>query len=169
MKHSYLLRGQTYSIDLAPFAGGFMASYAGKSLPVEILRVEGKRIDLLIDGQVTQAWVTRDGSNTWVTIHGHTQVLGTTTETRKSARQSSQAGSLTAPMPGLVRSVNVAEGDLVKKGQTLAIIEAMKMENKVAAPFDGTVKKTMVRPGQSVERDQLLVEISAQADPIATE
>jgi acetyl-CoA/propionyl-CoA carboxylase biotin carboxyl carrier protein len=168
MKHTYVLRGQTYSIDIAPAGGGFVASYAGKSVPVEMLRADGQCMDLLINGRITQAWVTRDGSKTWVTVNGQTQVLSAATETRKNSRLGSEVGSLTAPMPGLVRSVNVADGDIVKKGQTLAVIEAMKMENKVAAPFDGIVKKTMIHPGQSVERDQLLVELSARTDPSET-
>lgn len=137
-------------------------------MPVEVLRANGHRMDLLIGGRITQAWVTLDGANTWVTVNGQTEVISTATETRKNSRRASEVGSLTAPMPGVVRSVNVADGDIVKKGQTLAIIEAMKMENKVTAPFDGIVKKTMIHPGQSVERDQVLVELSAQIDPSET-
>ncbi len=65
-------------------------------------------------------------------------------------------------MPGQVRAVNVKEGDAVTKGQTLLLLEAMKMEIRVQSPRDGLVKKLYVQQGQTVEREQLLVEIGEQ-------
>jgi biotin carboxyl carrier protein len=62
-------------------------------------------------------------------------------------------------MPGLVRAVNINEGDAVVKGQTLLLLEAMKMEIRVQAPRDGVVRKLFVKHGQTVEREQMLVEI----------
>jgi biotin carboxyl carrier protein len=62
-------------------------------------------------------------------------------------------------MPGLVRAVTVVEKNQVQKGQTLAIIEAMKMEHKLAAPFDGLVKKLLIIVGQTVEQGQVLIEL----------
>jgi len=66
---------------------------------------------------------------------------------------------LVAPMPGLVRSVSVVEEEAVKKGQTLLVLEAMKMEIRIQAPLDGLVKKLLVKQGQTVEREQVLIEI----------
>ena len=69
------------------------------------------------------------------------------------------AGELTAPMPGQVRAVNVIEGESVMKGQTLMVLEAMKMEIRIQSPMDGVVKSLAVKVGQTVEREQVLVEI----------
>jgi biotin carboxyl carrier protein len=78
--------------------------------------------------------------------------------TRKSGHgHHHAAGELTAPMPGQVRAVNISEGDVVTKGQTLLLLEAMKMEIKVQAPRDGVVISIQVKQGQTVEREQLLV------------
>jgi biotin carboxyl carrier protein len=66
------------------------------------------------------------------------------------------AGELTAPMPGQVRAVNVNEGEAVVKGQTLMVLEAMKMEIRIQSPTDGVVKAVHVRQGQTVEREQAL-------------
>jgi biotin carboxyl carrier protein len=63
-------------------------------------------------------------------------------------------------MPGQVTRVLIAEGDPVQRGQPLIILEAMKMEIKIAAPHDGRVAKVLVKPGQVVERGQALIEIS---------
>ena len=64
----------------------------------------------------------------------------------------------------MVRAVLVTEGEQVRKGQTLAVIEAMKMENKLSAPFDGTVKKINLVVGQTVEREQALIEIIRESE-----
>ncbi|UII22929.1 acetyl-CoA carboxylase biotin carboxyl carrier protein subunit [Fulvivirga ligni] len=63
-----------------------------------------------------------------------------------------------APMPGLILQVNVSEGDEVKEGDALMILEAMKMENVLKAPGDGTVKVVNVAQGDSVEKNQVLIQ-----------
>jgi pyruvate carboxylase subunit B len=69
---------------------------------------------------------------------------------------------LKAPMPGLVVAVHAQEGDTVKSGQGLIILEAMKMENELRAPWGGTVKSIRVSAGQKVEQGQLLMVIAAE-------
>lgn len=66
--------------------------------------------------------------------------------------------TLTAPMPGTVVEIKVKPGDSVKKGQTVLVYEAMKMENEVEADRDGTVKRVFAAPGQPVAADAVLVE-----------
>lgn len=60
------------------------------------------------------------------------------------------AGALKSPLPGIVVGVNVNVGDVVKKGQQVATLEAMKMENALSAPIDGTVQSIDVNVGDSV-------------------
>jgi biotin carboxyl carrier protein len=62
-------------------------------------------------------------------------------------------------MPGQVRAVNVSAGDAVEKGQTLLVLEAMKMEIRIQAPMDGVVGRLVVGEGDTVEREELLVEV----------
>lgn len=63
-----------------------------------------------------------------------------------------------APMPGLILSVDVAEGQEVQEGDTLLVLEAMKMENAILAPQSGTIKHIAVEKGMAVEKKSLLVE-----------
>ena len=66
--------------------------------------------------------------------------------------------SVDAPMPGKIIEVKVSVGQAVKAGDTLLILEAMKMQNEIAAPADGTVKAINVSAGQSVKvRDALVI------------
>ncbi|MEG0181302.1 MAG: biotin/lipoyl-containing protein, partial [Peptostreptococcaceae bacterium] len=64
-----------------------------------------------------------------------------------------------APMPGTIVNIMVKNGDLVKKGQVVAILEAMKMENEIVAPIDGTVVSVDVEKGQNVNLGDNLVQI----------
>lgn len=67
---------------------------------------------------------------------------------------------VTSPMPGTILSVNVIEGDTVKAGEVLFILEAMKMENEIVAPCDGKVSQVLVTKGSTVETDSALAVIS---------
>ncbi|WP_458387822.1 acetyl/propionyl/methylcrotonyl-CoA carboxylase subunit alpha [Rhizobium redzepovicii] len=68
-------------------------------------------------------------------------------------------GAILSPMPGLVISVDIAEGDPVAKGDRLLTVEAMKMEHTLRAPFDGIVGKLQVSPGARVSENQLVVTV----------
>ncbi len=63
---------------------------------------------------------------------------------------------ITAPMPGNILSVNVSNGETVKRGQVLMILEAMKMENEIMAPHDGVVQSIHATKGSAVESGALL-------------
>jgi propionyl-CoA carboxylase alpha chain len=65
---------------------------------------------------------------------------------------------LVCPMPGLVKSIDVAEGQEVKAGETLAVVEAMKMENVLRAERDCVVKKILAKPGDSLAVDAVIME-----------
>lgn len=69
------------------------------------------------------------------------------------------ANNIIAPMPGQIKAILVREGDMVKAGQKLLIMEAMKLENKLPAPRDGKVKHILVRDGDIVSQGQELIVI----------
>ena len=71
--------------------------------------------------------------------------------------ETAHAKEIVAPMPGLVLSIDVAEGDTVAAGDTLVILEAMKMENVLSSPGDGVVSEIKVQSGQAVEKSQVLI------------
>lgn len=65
--------------------------------------------------------------------------------------------NIKAPMPGLVLNLLVEEGSVVKKGDSILVLEAMKMENNIKSPTDGVVKKINVKKGIAVEKNQVLI------------
>ncbi|NLP58068.1 acetyl-CoA carboxylase biotin carboxyl carrier protein subunit [Lutibacter sp. B1] len=72
---------------------------------------------------------------------------------------SKKSGDIKAPMPGLILNINVKEGQKVKEGDTLLVLEAMKMENAISAQVDGVVKSIEVKKGCSVEKGELMIQM----------
>ena len=84
----------------------------------------------------------------------HAEILGSFDASGKRSD-----GKIVSPMPGKVIKVNVKEGDEVKKGATLLIVEAMKMENYISAPADGVIEKVNVNVGEMVDPSTRLVQL----------
>ena len=86
-------------------------------------------------------------------------------ELRLASAGADTAAGVRAPMPGLVLVLEVAEGDVVEKGQGILIIEAMKMENEIRSPIAGVVRRLAVSTGDAVERDALLCVVEPPGGP----
>ncbi|MER6562830.1 acetyl-CoA carboxylase biotin carboxylase subunit [Streptomyces sp. NPDC001027] len=131
--------------------------------------VTGESVSVTLDGvrhtfHRAADWLGRDG-DAWH-VRDHDPVAASLTGAARAG-----ADSLTAPMPGTVTVVKVAVGDEVAAGQSLLVVEAMKMEHVISAPHAGTVAELDVSPGSTVAMDQVLAVIaptSAEAaDPAA--
>ena len=81
-----------------------------------------------------------------------------------SAEETAGAGAVVAPMHGLLLDVFVASGDMVAKGDRLAIFEAMKMQHELLAEVDGEVQAVHIQPGSQISVDTLILEIEPDAD-----
>jgi len=147
------------TLDISSKGKTFTLTLDDKTIQAEVLHVENGKLDLLIDSERVTAYVSSDNAKRWVTVNGQTFVLTKSSGAKRSGYAHHAAGELTAPMPGQVRAVSVSEGDAVTKGQTLLVLEAMKMEIRVQAPFNGVVQSLTVKVGQTVEREQILVKM----------
>lgn len=78
---------------------------------------------------------------------------------KKEVATTGSGEAIEAPMPGTIVNIMVKNGDAVKKGQVVAILEAMKMENEIVAPIDGTVVSVDIEKGQNVNLGDSLVQI----------
>ncbi|WP_332752298.1 acetyl/propionyl/methylcrotonyl-CoA carboxylase subunit alpha [Hydrogenophaga sp.] len=130
-------------------------------LQFETLPTEGgARMDLQFQGQrqTVQTWQLGEIVHVFCAL-GATQI----TEIDALAHAgvaAADGGRLTAPMPGKVLSFAVKAGDVIKKGQALAVMEAMKMEHTIAAPADGTVAELLYAPGDQVSEGAELLKIT---------
>ncbi|MGW3952707.1 acetyl/propionyl/methylcrotonyl-CoA carboxylase subunit alpha [Streptomyces sp. NPDC004752] len=120
--------------------------------------VTDDRVSVTLDGvrhtfERAGDWLGRDG-DAWL-VRDHDPVAASIGRAGLTG-----ADSLTAPMPGTVTVVKVAVGDEVTAGQSLLVVEAMKMEHVVSAPHAGTVTELDVRPGGTVAMDQVLAVVA---------
>jgi glutaconyl-CoA/methylmalonyl-CoA decarboxylase subunit gamma len=103
----------------------------------------------------------RRGDELWAQVSGR-RLQARAARTRPSATATSGGtgvGSVCAPMAGRLLRIDVKQGDLVRAGQALAVIEAMKMENELLAPLDGMVSQVAVQAPAAVEKGAVIVTI----------
>ncbi len=126
--------------------------------------IDGRR-RVTIDGRVFQLAASSDGMTTYVTIGGESWTIDEVEQRGAGGEGATHTGGeLRSPMPGTVITVPVGVGDMVSRGQAVAVVEAMKMEHTVTAPFDGAVTDVRVAAGASVALDQVLVVIEAKSE-----
>ncbi len=143
----------------------------GEPVVAELAAVEGTPIRHLLangrsytfaaqPGEVRGAWqIHLDGARAEIDVVDE-RTRAIQAMTGKTAAQQG-AKPVRAPMPGLVLRVEVEPGQLVKPGQGVVIIEAMKMENELRAEVAGTVARVLVQQGQAVEKGAVLVEFES--------
>jgi 3-methylcrotonyl-CoA carboxylase alpha subunit len=147
--------------------GSLQIEVAGVQQTLQYQRLENGALDITLGTQRIKAQVLDHGE----VLHVFTP-LGATTITRVDALAhagdaQAEGGRLTAPMPGKVVSFAVKAGDGVKKGQPLAVMEAMKMEHTIAAPTDGTVAEVLFAPGDQVTEGAELLRLEVPAPAVA--
>ena len=114
------------------------------------------RYEVATESSRRVAYGVRRGSDTWVFLDGHVYVIEGSRD--RTARHHDEA-ALAAPMPASVVAINVAPGQMVKTGDVLVVLEAMKMELAVTAPHDGRVRTVACRVGELVQPGVPLIEL----------
>ncbi len=128
--------------------GRYLLRKGTKLYRLDNVKVEDSTIEFSIDGSWYKA-----------TVKDEQQLLLDKLGFKTSA--GGGEGNLASPMPGKILDIMVNEGDEVTKGQPVAILEAMKMENELKSPIDGVIKKIEAEVGQSVEKKTPILEIEA--------
>lgn len=157
MRYTYV--GSSHSVQLETLGEGrYRAWFGQRQVEFSARQLADGGWQISLDGETLTAYCEALGQERFVAINGDHYRLAVADE-GPSRRARSSAGDLTAQMPGQVTEIRVSEGDAVEAGQTLLIIEAMKMEIRVNAPQPGRVTRLLVGLGDSVERGQRLLEI----------
>jgi acetyl/propionyl-CoA carboxylase alpha subunit len=160
MRFRYEWKGQVYEIKLDQAGAGYTATVGGRVYRLDILEGLPGQVSLLLGDRSVTLYYATEGDHRWVSMNGCTYLLKRPTPHGvRRAGEGDTSGQLRAPMPAQVRSIETLDGDQVERGQTLLLLEAMKMEIRVKAPRAGLVKKILVERGQMVDRDQILIEL----------
>ena len=142
-------------------------SVNGKTYKIDFEAVSGQPVySLIVDGKSHEAYVQESDDNWQVLLRGRLYSIQVEDEREKRLRAAAGGGvaetgeyHLKAPMPGLVVAVSVEEGQEVKKGDVLLILESMKMQNELKSPRDGIVNRIKIKAGESVEQKQSMLSI----------
>ena len=143
-------------------------SVDGKVYEVDFESVSGQPVySLIVDGRSHESYIYQGEEENWqVLLRGRLYPVTVEDEREKRLRAAAGGGvaetgefHLRAPMPGLVVAVPVAEGQQVKRGQVILILESMKMQNEIKAPRDGIIGRIRVKAGESVEQKQTLLSV----------
>ncbi|MDX1646035.1 MAG: biotin/lipoyl-containing protein [Longimicrobiales bacterium] len=166
MIYHVTIAGRTFVVEL----GADGISVDGEDVQADFARIDGGPVrSLVVDGRSHRLAAGRVGRETWDIHLGGARLRADVVDERtRTIREMTGASSgalgpepITAPMPGMVVKVEVGEGDVVREGQGLVIVEAMKMENELKAAAAARVRRIHVAEGEAVEKDQLLVDLAA--------
>jgi biotin carboxyl carrier protein len=163
-----LLDGEVRKISVE-FRDGLLVVREGERvLETGVQRIAANELRLRSGDRSIRVFLARDGERTLVAIDGRQYVVSeprAETNSPGAGVDGTSGGSLRikAPMPGKVTKLAVAEGEEVRRNQTLVIVEAMKMENEIKTSIDGVVKKVHAAAGDLVDAEKVLIEIEPKA------
>jgi len=137
-------------------------------MPVDFETISGQPVfSLIVDGKSYESFVYPGEDGAWqVMLLG--RLFSVEVEDEREKRLRVAGGGtvaegaefwMKAPMPGLVVSVNVEEGQQVVKGQVLVVLESMKMQNELKSPKTGTIGRVRIKSGETVEQKQTMLSV----------
>lgn len=150
-----VVNGVPFTVAVEGEGVGTTVTVAGRRLKMHRWGPVGEEVEVNVEGRIYR--VRAEGLLR--PARGTARGAGTQRQRRAAA-----PGAVTALMPGRVLAVRVAQGQQVKTGDVLLILEAMKMENEIRSPVDGVVKELPVAEGTSVAAGDVLVVVEAESE-----
>ena len=165
--------GETLDVTIVEEGNGYRLEIDGETVHVDSRSVPGSPTrSLIIDGRAYEAAVmtTRDGLDVFVS--GDVFRVRVTDELWARAEEAALAAGagheqIASPMPGSVVRIHVEIGQIVKAGETVVVVEAMKMQNDLAAIHGGKVEEIRVKPGDVVDQGTVLVVLGPEEEAAA--
>ena len=153
--------GNGYLLHLLCTGDTWQITVDGQSISVQLADLENGRVRARINGQSLDCTPCLAGDRVALAVGARRldlvrQVPGTRGLDRTAG------GRITAPMPGILQSVSFSAGQSIAKGDTLAVVEAMKMQHPLTAPFAGRVRSVLAEAGQQLSAGELLMEIEEE-------
>jgi biotin carboxyl carrier protein len=168
MELELIVNGVRRTIALEKEGDRFVIREGTSEIEADIRKVSENELHVSAEGRSQTVWLAGDGRRRFLNIRGRGYtVTEPPPETSRFAGAEDKTGgggsAIRAPMPGRVIKVNVVEGQHVRKNQSLAIVEAMKMENEIRSSTEGVVKRIFVSAGELVDSEKTLIELEPKA------
>jgi biotin carboxyl carrier protein len=165
MEFEFLVDNKVHRVTLEKKENIFVVSDGKNRIEADIRYISPNALSLLIKGRSYKVYFARDKEKKYFSLDGEQFVVQESAEGAEDVRKDegeSQEDELLvrAPMPGKVIKINVSEKEDIRKNQTLAIVEAMKMENEIKSTIEGYVKKIFVSAGDLVDSENPIIELA---------
>lgn len=170
MKYFVDVSGEEHEVELVERLGELSVRLDGEPIEVTYRDVDRLgQVGLFLGTKSFAVSIQGGAEEASVTVAGHAFDVTVEDERERAARQAERArggggGDVKSVMPGVVLRVLVEEGDEVQEGQALLILEAMKMQNELAAPRSGRVQRIHVAEGEAVASGAKLVTLAAESE-----
>jgi len=160
----FAISGTVYQLSLTSESGRHHVQREGREFDAEAQLISPNCLSLNIAGRSVTVYLAEEKGIRYVSVGGRqfrVEEIRAMPQAQTSPQaQASQTGSaIVSPMPGQVVKIEVSKGDFVEKNQTLAIVEAMKMENELKSPKRAQVKRICAQAGDLVDAGQVIVEL----------
>jgi biotin carboxyl carrier protein len=161
MRYFVHVGGETVELEVERSADGFrVRAKDGREVSVSSLAQRPALHTLLVDGHNIEVQLGEREARFWSQRFSlHAQSERERAAKRSSTAEARGAKEIAAPMPGRIVRVSCAPGQPVTKGESLVVIEAMKMQNELCAKADGVVRAVRVSAGENVDRGAVLIEL----------
>lgn len=168
MRHLFAIGEDKIEAALVRRGRGYALLHGGREYPVALRAVEDGTVEIEVAGRISRAQLARLGDDTFIrfNLNGECHAVRWIDPLVRLAQTGGGAldDIAQAPMPGTVIAVQVKPGESVTRGQTMMVIESMKLETAIIAWRDGVIKTLHVSPGQTFDRAAPLVTLEAKGE-----
>ena len=167
MEYEFLIDDRLHKISFDKKENVFVISDGERTFNADIQFISPNALSILIEGQSHLVYLARERDKKFLSLQGQQFTVQEPSAEGKGfveKEEKSQQDELLvrAPMPGKVIKINVSVKEEVRKNQTLAIVEAMKMENEIKSTIEGYVKKILVSAGDLVGSENPIIELGTK-------
>lgn len=162
MKYHHLASKEIHSVEIQSIGDRYKIQVGSEVFEAKLIDFRNSILCFRIANTVHRIYFAKVGRKRWISFQGCTHALEKDPPKQARAQQNLTADvSLRSPMPAQVRSILVGAGQNISQGDTLMLLEAMKMEIVLRAPRSGVVSQILVEVGANVNQDQILIELEA--------
>jgi biotin carboxyl carrier protein len=164
MEFEYTIGSKVYKVSIELKDGYYNINLVDQSFKVNCSSISPHCFSMLIGDKSHTVYIADDAEGKYISLKGAHYLVRETAQ-KEAAQHGSPAdlpvsdGLISAPMPGKIVKILVKEGEEVEQGQSLLILESMKMENSIASPFKGKVIKVNVDIGELAQPGESLIEL----------
>jgi acetyl/propionyl-CoA carboxylase alpha subunit len=163
MKAHFEIEGVRHEVVPVRRAGDMTLQFGERVATIALRRLDGGEAVITVDGRPHRVFIAQQGDELFVHVHGRAWHVRAVDDLDAAQAHGVADDVIVAPMPGTIVALAVAPGDAVRRGDTVLVIESMKLESSLEAPRDGVVASLPLGAGATFDRGALLAHLEPEA------